>query len=56
VDVHILQTIMYCYNANKWSGGIAPRILTVALDGGEWSALHAPVSLPSGKDPPVSIG
>jgi hypothetical protein len=30
--------------------------LTLALDRGEWSALHPGSALPPGKEPPVPIG
>jgi hypothetical protein len=38
-----------------WSVGIAPAFLTLALDGGEWSASH-PSHLTLVKEPLVSIG
>jgi hypothetical protein len=36
------------------SGGIAPPVLTSALDGGAWSSLR-PGRFTPGKEPPVSI-
>jgi hypothetical protein len=34
-------------------GGIAPTFLTLALEGGEWSASRPGRALPPGEEPPV---
>jgi hypothetical protein len=39
-DVKVKVHLSLCHEDKLGSGGIAPPFLTLALDGGEWSASH----------------